>query len=384
MYIKFNMMSTYIFILGKTPDLSTAELKWRYPDAEFRFTDREMAVIDTDVKIDSAEFNKIGGSIKCAEVVAETEYGSIVTELSGVLFDFYNDSKIDYGVSVYGMPEKNLRSILLGLKKELRKNDIKSRFINNQFRNISSAQYKSIRKNGIELIAAKAGNSIFIGKVTGVQDIDAYSNRDYDKPFRDMKMGMLPPKLAQIFINLSGTDGVIWDPFCGSGTIIMEGLLMGREMMGSDIKPEHIEGAKKNVEWLINSYELKAKSYELMAHDATKPVKKHFDAIVFEGDLGMPHTQLIQVEKIQGIIRYLDDLYTRFFENLKSMKCRAPIVCALPFFRLRDGRTMDLSKAIEKIERLGFKKTELLSGKYVLKYFREDQAVGRAVYRFTI
>jgi hypothetical protein len=35
-----------------------------------------------------------------------------------------------------------------------------------------------------------------------VQNIDGYSERDYGKN-RDMQIGMLPPKLAQIMINIS-------------------------------------------------------------------------------------------------------------------------------------------------------------------------------------
>jgi tRNA G10 N-methylase Trm11 len=203
-----------------------------------------------------------------------------------------------------------------------------------------------------------------------------------------MKMGMLPPKLAQILINLAGAPGKIWDPFCGSGTLVMEGLLMGRDMMGSDIKPEHVEGAKKNIEWLIHNYELKIKNYELFVHDATYPLKANFSAIVFEGDLGIPHTQLIQTDRIKTIIHYLDDLYIRFFANLKYMQCKTPIVCALPFFRLKDGQELNLGKTIEAIEEMGFKKTQLVpdnvnnADRFVLKYSREDQAVGRAIYRF--
>ena len=35
-------------------------------------------------------------------------------------------------------------------------------------------------------------------------------------------MGVLPPKLARMMINFTALrDGVIWDPFCGSGTILI-------------------------------------------------------------------------------------------------------------------------------------------------------------------
>lgn len=383
-------MSTYLFITGKHPYLSIAELQGRYADTKIVSGGDGYVVIETINLIDQQEFDRLGGFIKAAEIIGETEREKLVPALAEVLGEMYTGTKLDYGVSVYGMPEKSLRNILLRLKDELKKSDIKSRFINNRFMNISSAQYKSIRDKGAEIIILNEKENFFICKTVGSQDIDSYSRRDYDKPFRSMKMGMLPPKLAQIMINISGTKGVVWDPFCGSGTVLMEGLLMGRQMMGSDIKSEHVDGAKKNIEWLINYYELGIKNYELFVHDATQPTKKHFDSIVFEGDLGMPHTQMLPTEKILGIMRYLDDLYLRFFSNLKSMKCKAPIVCALPFFRLNGGREMDLSNTISKIEKLGFKKSEIMkpfgktAGKTVLKYFRDDQAVGRDIYMFRV
>jgi tRNA G10 N-methylase Trm11 len=382
-------MSTYLFILGKHPSLSIAELQGRYSNTEIISTGDDYALMKIDTQIDQKEFNNLGGSLKAAKVIRETDKEKLIPSLSEALATHYKDSKLDYGLSLYGVPEKQLRTILLDLKKELKKNDIKSRFINHEFKNISSAQYKSIREKGIELIILRDKGSLFVCETVGVQDIDFYSKRDYDKPFRDMKMGMLPPKLAQILINLTGVSGKIWDPFCGSGTLVMEGLLMGRDMMGSDIKPEHVEGAEKNVGWLKNEFNISNEA-ELFVHDATYPLRANFSAIVFEGDLGIPHTQLIQTDRIKTIIHYLDDLYTRFFANLKYMQCKTPIVCALPFFRLKDGKELDLGKTIEAIEEMGFKKTKLVSDfinnsdNFTLKYSREDQAVGRAIYRFIL
>ncbi len=56
---------------------------------------------------------------------------------------------------------------------------------------------------------------------------------------------------------------------------------------------------------------------DFLVHDATQPFHKPFDAIAFEGDLGLPHSQFIPLPKLQGIINNLDDLYIRFFRTLK-------------------------------------------------------------------
>lgn len=386
-------MSTYIFILGNNPLISIAELNGRYPDAKFEEVSNGFIILKSDIKIDQSEFNHLGGAIKAAEVLSESKKDEVINNLSDILISHYKNKKLDYGISVYGIVEKQLRPILLQLKKELKSNEMKARFINHAFQNISSAQYKSISKNGIELIVTKSDKTYLIGKVVGVQDIDAYSKRDYEKPFRDMQMGMLPPKLAQILINLTGSRGKIWDPFCGSGTIVMEGLLMGRDMMGSDIDPARVNGAKKNVDWLKSEFGVTSHA-DLFAHDATMPINKQFDAIAFEGDLGIPHNQFIHPDRLQSIMDELDGLYIQFFENLKRMKCHAPIICALPFYRLRDGREKDMGKTIKKIEKMGFAQmcfnrlericNGLQTTSNPLKYSRPDQAVGRAIYKFKL
>ena len=382
-------MSTYLFVLGKHRSLSIAELFMRYPDGELQALGQDFAVLDLSGKIGQKDLDALGGSIKIGRVIpaepGENSMETLATALSGR----YTGTKLEYGVSVYGMPERQLKTVLIGLKKVLRAADIKSRFINNNFQNITAAQYKSIFGKGVELLVAKDGGRQWVAETVGMQDIDAYSKRDYGKPFRDMKMGMLPPKLAQILINLTGVSGKIWDPFCGSGALVMEGLLMGHAMIGSDIHAERVEGAKKNVEWLRKEFGVSATA-ELFTHDATKPHAKSFEAIAAEADLGMPHSQQIRPDILNKIMSDLDQLYLRFFENLKAMGRKVPVVIALPFFRSANAPSLDMGRTIQSIERLGFKRTPLLpemlrgEDRFCLKYSRPDQAVGRAIYRFLL
>lgn len=60
-----------------------------------------------------------------------------------------------------------------------------------------------------------------------VQDIESYTARDQARPMRDARVGMLPPKLAQIIINLALSNNDITevlDPFCGTGVVLQEGI----------------------------------------------------------------------------------------------------------------------------------------------------------------
>ena len=81
----------------------------------------------------------------------------------------------------------------------------------------------------MEIVVIKGHDKVFIGKTVAIQDIENYTKRDYERPARDAKTGMLPPKLAQIMINLGGLTKIdhdqeethavqhtLYDPFCAA------------------------------------------------------------------------------------------------------------------------------------------------------------------------
>ena len=93
-----------------------------------------------------------------------------------------------------------------------------------------------------------------------MQPFKDLSRLDFGRPARDDFSGMLPPKLAQIMINLAqvqNPEALIIDPFCGSGTILSEALLMGyKDLLGSDISPKAIADTYKNISWIKDLYKI--------------------------------------------------------------------------------------------------------------------------------
>jgi tRNA (guanine10-N2)-dimethyltransferase len=67
----------------------------------------------------------------------------------------------------------------------------------------------------------------------------------------DLRPGFFPvslkPKLARTLINLSGVEkGIIYDPFCGTGGILLEAAMIGLKVIGTDLDPLMIRAAKEN------------------------------------------------------------------------------------------------------------------------------------------
>ena len=69
-------------------------------------------------------------------------------------------------------------------------------------------------------------------------------NRPFSSPVS------LDPALARVLVNLTETapGGVILDPFCGTGGILIEAGLCGIDVYGTDMQEEMVEGTRENLE----------------------------------------------------------------------------------------------------------------------------------------
>lgn len=76
------------------------------------------------------------------------------------------------------------------------------------------------------------------------------------QPFPDAHFAVFPPKLIEPCI-LAGcpVDGIVLDPFMGSGTTAYVALKNGRNFVGVELNPDYIEMAKKRIELLKYSDE---------------------------------------------------------------------------------------------------------------------------------
>jgi len=193
---------------------------------------------------------------------------------------------------------------------------------------------------------------------------------------------MLPPKLAQILINLAAPSagGVVLDPFCGTGVVLQEATLMGYEVYGSDIEPRMIEYSEANLRWL----ELRApagfhpKTYRLEVGDAISHAwQPHPDTVACETYLGKPLSREPSEALLKPIMEECDQIHRGFLDNFARQARKGTRLClAVPAWKFRGGfkhlRTLDY------LRELGYNRMEFkyARGKDLI-YFREDQIVAR-------
>ena len=362
----------YLFILGRQPEISLAELKSVFGNAELILPD--VALVKSDSPPD---INRLGGTRKIGRVIYDNdgEPGKFLTDK----FSNLPAGKITLGISHYGknMSAKTAGKTGMFIKKHL---DRSVRILPNSAADISDAATLGNKlgtvPNKVELLMAYIGHRLIIAELIGVQDLNAYTLRDRGRPKRDARVGMLPPKLAQIMINLASakqSSGTLLDPFCGTGVVLQEAALMGYDIYGTDIDPRMISYTKANLDWLAKqkSYALRLTPSKLEIGDATNfKWATPIDLVVSETYLGQPYSTPPPMEKLRENMNTCNTIIEKFLINIApQLKSGTPFCLAIPAWFV-SGKTHHLS-VINNTNKLGF----ALNSKLI--YRRENQIVGR-------
>ncbi len=444
----------YAFVLGRVHTLSFAEIMSVISQADpaLGFQDNPVSIVEASFEVLIIETNKplntdklqrrLGGTIKILQVcdlVKKREFDSVnfalqhyfkPSTLKKVFLKDYK-GKIQFGVSVYLLSEeltqrpqfnqrqpnpKNEKTynifiepkkIGMMIKKTLTETGASVRLVLPEMNSLSLASVavtgNLLLQKGAEVCLLVGKDKVYTAKTVSVQDFEDYGRRDYQRPIRDEKQGMIPPKVAQIMINLSETKpgGTILDPFCGIGTIVQEGLLLGYRMIGSDLNKFAVRGSEQNLEWFRNRYKIAPGKYGLEVSDATKvsePVAKSghtISSVVTECTLGPIYFEYPSPSSIQKNFKDLTDLYTKSLtEFSKFLQKGAKIVMCIPAYRKNKG-VYEMLPSLDFAKGLGYNSVSLISSQAAKKhkflrltergsaiYDRKDQVVAREIVIF--
>lgn len=377
----------YIAILGRQPALGIAELEQIYGSPSVDFFSDHTALIDSD------EFHliRLGGTLKAGHIVAELSGDwrkvsqKIITQYTNSWAN--HEGKITLGISAYGFdatPREVQRTGIV-LKQQLKKTGVSLRLVPNSESALSSATSHhnklGLSDNKVELLIVRGkGNKVVIAQSTGAQNITAYTKRDQERPKRDAFVGMLPPKLAQMMINLAHpTDGSrILDPFCGTGVILQEAALMNYQVYGTDLSDKMIDFSKINLEWLRTSHHVDMKANVHQGDAMTTSWQQPIDAVVGESYLGQPFSAPPSLSKLAEVRRNCDHIISSFLKNLGSqIEPGTPLCIAIPAWKDTNGTFTHLS-LIGQLNSLGYERVVFKNiADRDLLYYREDQVVAR-------
>ena len=380
----------YLAILGRLEKLSLAELESVFSGvklvktdfiergANFRKKTANGEEFESKLALFSSEekpnISRFGGVLKFAEELPN-DFNSLVEFLAGL-----PEGKITLGVSdfCHGTTTHKAQCKALKLKALLRRRGRSVRVLENKSPILSTAtshhNQLAEKKNHVEIILTEFGNFNLIG----VQNISNYAKRDQARPARDAKVGMLPPKLAQILLNLTGNlpkGARILDPFCGTGVVLQEAFLSGLTPYGTDLNPRMVEYSRRNLQWIG------CDNFQVEVGDATNfNWSGEIDAVVAEGFLGTPMSMIpsdikLKEEKIRCI-----EIVRGCLKNLTGqLKTDTPVVLAIPAWLRKTGKYEGL-KILDEVEELGYNVVKFENVRQEeLLYFRKGQIVAREI-----
>ena len=353
----------YLAILGRQPEISIAELEALFGKVQ-KVSDK-IAIFNAE----NPKIGRLGGSLKLAQKLNEKPLDYLAN---------LPDGKITLGISDYSKnaSRKTATTEALKLKKILVRHKRSVRVVENKEATLSTATSLHNGLNGKnerkkELV--KVNNNWY--RVIGIQDIDAYAKRDQARPARDAFVGMLPPKLAQILINLCGSlpkSSIILDPFCGTGVILQEALLMSYHAYGTDINERMIAYSDKN----LNYFDFK--NYKVEVGDATSFCwQQPIDAIACEGYLGKPFSKIPTNIQLKEQKQECKAIILGFLKNLvNQIKSTTPITIAIPAW-LRENGNYERLEVLDDISKMGYNVDN--KSREGLLYHRNNQVVARDI-----
>jgi tRNA G10 N-methylase Trm11 len=396
----------YYFILGKNPVLSKAEIDAVLIKAEVRSMKAEIFgkvyFVQTSSELDSEWLNsQLGGTIKFGKVLDKMVK---LEEFEDKFFELvkFGAGKAFFGFSLYSLstainPErfqKRLNAIAMNIKSRLKEEkDISSRYVVSKEPELSSVivAKNKLLKNGAEICFFFTNEDIIFGQTLAVQKFEEFGARDFSRPGRDDVSGMLPPKLARMMINLAQvkSDATILDPFCGSGTILQEAIVLGHgNLIGSDNSDRAVRDSLNNLDWFEakaegrrTKFEAGSMKVEVLKLDvkdlSTKFKANSIDAIITEPFLGSAMRGNETQAQIEKTIETLESLYlSAFVQFAKVLVKGGKVVMVFPIYNIRN--TQSKLDILAQIEKLGFVKLN----KEELVYYREKQFVRRSIVIF--
>ena len=425
----------YIALLGRQPEISLAELAAVFGADCVNRISQQFAEVQTS----QFDITTLGGTVKCAKVITElpasrTDKASLLAASRFITQHYqakwaHSPHKITLGLSAYNLAvaARDVQKTGLILKSSLKKSDTSLRLIPNDQPALSTATAHNNKlgtsPHKVELLLVKTTDRrLIIAESRGVQNITAYTRRDRHRPKRDAFVGMLPPKLAQIMLNLALGAGpltgqrscgnsvtrsasslsdksivlrtalpdafdleeaagsrpvvTILDPFCGTGTVLQEALLAGYDVVGTDLSQKMVDYTTENLSWLQSTFTAPGNVIDIHQADATThhwPSSRHLTAVVCETYLGQPFSAPPAPQKLAAVIGNCNHIITSFLTNIRpQLAPNTPLCIAVPAWYDASGQAAYLP-LIKHLQQLGYHQLN----RTPLIYRRPDQVVAR-------
>ncbi|TFF91248.1 methyltransferase domain-containing protein [Candidatus Thorarchaeota archaeon] len=392
-------MDTLVLILGKNWILSIAELIAYFETRGITISvvdySRNSVIVDVDKRMDDQAMvdlqSALGGCYKTGRLVTTKDKGLVISAFPK-RGSFNQDTRkkllqcpwiqevwprpkgqsIHFGVSTYPADKNtpiHLKRFTLGMdegiKKTLQKNGVKKAAYvayeepdrrkedrpNTALWPQTIARHGLLRPPNAEILAAFTHNALYIGKSVAVYDSMLQRYRDESRPFISTEIST-SPKLCRTLLTLAAAKpgDTVLDPFCGTGTLLMEAALLGMRCVGIDLDANAVQGTISNLKWLGRELE-EHLDFRILHGDARESehlVAEKVDAIAFEPYLGPLYEKRPAESEAVALTKDLAKLYRDSLNSLAAvLRHDGKIAMTIPVINSKAGKVrIDLDQML--------------------------------------
>ncbi len=209
-------------------------------------------------------------------------------------------------------------------------------------------QKENMWRRGFEVTGFVIKSKIFFGITKWVTNPLDDIKQDEGRKVRFFTHGT-SIKLARSLVYLSQIrkGETLLDPFCGTGTILLEGLKQSVKVIGIDNDPKCYRASKENLNQFTFQFPSKEKMkekwivYKQDSRQLKRVVNDKIGAVVTEPYLGPFLTELPEKDVARNIMKELEKLYTSVLRASKeSLRDKAKVVMIIPEYQYSNDLTI--------------------------------------------
>lgn len=335
-----------VFFFGRNDYLSLAELfAWSTGEPwkpKVLFHTPKLAVLDVskDFPLNTC-LNELAGTVKIAQIVLKEKQvdGMEAHAAFGNLLEDFPD-KGTYTISDYDGDSSDRMMELRELMKDALKSQKKRtvfkwpKSFSQDKRLETFAKDLKRRHEHVDVNLFSWNADTVVAKTIQWKDPAAFVARDEKRPVQQHIL-TTSLRLANILVNLSESKKgeIVFDPFCGMGTILQESMIQGKNVVGMDLDIGNVEATEKNLHWAKKTFSCPG-TFKIYPGDSSRLeniVQSPFDCVVTEPYLGPYLRDLPSRPHAERIINELTKLYGNVFSGLgKRLKKGGKVVIILP------------------------------------------------------
>jgi len=289
---------------------------------------------------------ELAGVHKCAPVTSVLDPPS--ADMTG-LTDFivpYLEDKSNVSLSGYEIGEDDYEDLVRSMLDGIRGAGLKKvRLLRPEGNELLSERV--LTREALDIVAFPYHGGLALGPTAWVPDSAAMRQRGTHKPSPHSDIS-LSPRLARTLVNLAGVKPgqTLLDPFCGSGTILVEAYAKSLRCLGVDSRASRVQEARENIRWSIGG--VTDRGYDIRKGDARDLSRMlrgtRVDAIVTEPLLLPQLHARPKTSTAQAMIGESAEVYNDALASMaESIHSEGRIVVVVPVIQTMEGDEVALT-----------------------------------------